>query len=226
MYDIRTAILPFLFVFNTELLLIDVSVAKGIFVFVIGVIAMLLFAAATQRYMFVRLRWWEVGALLLVAFTLFRPGFWLDRVEPPFVEHEGTQLARVIERTGEGQLLRVRIAGPDFNNPDRIRATTVNVELQAGSDPLDRLANSGLMVMMEGDRVILEEPMPGTAFFELAQQFDFYADAPVVVARVYEPAERMPKEVFYIPALVLLGLVLASQLMRKRRQETMAAAAA
>ncbi|HFD16773.1 MAG TPA: TRAP transporter fused permease subunit [Rhodospirillales bacterium] len=226
MYDIRTAILPFLFVFNTELLLIDVGLLKGIFVFVIGVIAMLLFAAATQRYMLVRLRWWEVGALLLVAFTLFRPGFWLDMVQPPFIEHEGARLVQVIEKTGEGKLLRVRIAGPDFNNPDRIRGTTVNVELGAGSDPLDRLAASGLMVTIEGERAILEEPLPGTPFFELSQQFDFYADEPVVVAKVYEPAERMPKEVFYIPALVLLGLVMASQMLRKRRQETMAAAAA
>jgi TRAP-type uncharacterized transport system fused permease subunit len=33
-YDIRTALLPFLFIFNTELLLIDVGPAKAIFVFI------------------------------------------------------------------------------------------------------------------------------------------------------------------------------------------------
>jgi TRAP-type uncharacterized transport system fused permease subunit len=35
-YDIRTALLPFLFIFNTELLLIDVTLAKAIFVFLSG----------------------------------------------------------------------------------------------------------------------------------------------------------------------------------------------
>jgi TRAP-type uncharacterized transport system fused permease subunit len=85
LYDIRTALLPFLFIFNTELLLIDVTWYKAIFVFAPnrGVIAMMLFAAATQGYFFVRSRWWETVALLLIAFTLFRPGFWLDQVQPP-----------------------------------------------------------------------------------------------------------------------------------------------
>ena len=35
-YDIRTALLPFLFIFNTELLLIDVGLAKAVFVFIVG----------------------------------------------------------------------------------------------------------------------------------------------------------------------------------------------
>ncbi|MGI9494289.1 MAG: TRAP transporter permease, partial [Geminicoccaceae bacterium] len=76
-YDIRTALLPFLFIFNTDLLLIDVSFGKAILVFIVAVIAMMLFAAATQGFFFVRSKWWETVALLLVAFTLFRPGFWL-----------------------------------------------------------------------------------------------------------------------------------------------------
>ena len=57
-YDIRTAILPFLFVFNTELLLIDVSWQKSIVVFIVAVVAMLLFAAATQGYFLARSRIW------------------------------------------------------------------------------------------------------------------------------------------------------------------------
>ena len=72
-YDIRTALLPFLFIFNTELLLIDVSVAKAFFVFGVGVVAMMLFASATQGYMFTRNKWWESVLLLLIAFSLFRP---------------------------------------------------------------------------------------------------------------------------------------------------------
>ena len=71
MYDIRTALLPFLFIFNTELLLIDVSAGKAVIVFVIAVAAMMLFAAATQGYFFARSRIWESAILLLVAFSLF-----------------------------------------------------------------------------------------------------------------------------------------------------------
>ena len=44
----RTAALPFLFIFNTDLLLIDVTVMQGILVFIVATIAMLIFAAGTQ----------------------------------------------------------------------------------------------------------------------------------------------------------------------------------
>jgi TRAP-type uncharacterized transport system fused permease subunit len=76
-YSLRTAALPFLFIFNTDLLLIDVGWGQGIFVFVTATMAMLLFAAATQGWFFAKNRIWE-SALLLVAFSLFRPGFWMD----------------------------------------------------------------------------------------------------------------------------------------------------
>ncbi len=224
-YDIRTAILPFLFVFNTELLLIDVSWYKGIFIFIIGVIAMLLFAAATQRFMFVKTKWWETIALLLIAFTLFRPGFWLDMVQPPFIEHPGAQAVKMAEETQAGKLLRLRIAGPDFNDPDKTRATTINVEVKKGKSGIEKLRKSGLVIAVKDGKAVMEEPQPGTPFFELSQKFDFYGDKPVEVIKAYEPAERMPKEVFYIPALLLLGLVLLSQLARKRKLEAQPAAA-
>jgi len=226
MYDIRTAILPFLFVFNTELLLIDVTLWKGIMVFIVGVIAMLLFASATQNFMFVRNKWWETVALLLIAFTLFRPGFWLDMVQPPFIEYPGAQLMQMVEKTPEGKFLRIRVEGPDLDNPDRVKGTFLNVELKKGKDAADRLAKAGLMTEVKDGKVILQEPMPGTPYFELSKQFDFYADKPVVIAKVHEPASRMPKEVFYIPAALLLALVIASQLRRRRRQGGAVAATA
>ena len=164
--------------------------------------------------------------MLLIAFTLFRPGFWLDMVQPPFIEHEGTRIMDLVKKTPDGELLRLRVEGPDFNNPDRIKGTTINLEMKGGASPQERLAKSGLTIVLKDGKAVLEEPMAGTPFFSLSQQFDFYADQPVVIARVYEHAQRMPKEVFYIPAAVLLGLVLMSQLARRRRQNAESPAAA
>ena len=165
-------------------------------------------------------------ALLLIAFTLFRPGFWLDMIQPPFIEHPGKQILQMVQNTEPGKLMRIKVAGPDLDNPDRIKSTLLQVEVKDGRTPMERLRKSGLMITMEGDAVKLEEPMPGTPFFHLSQKFDFYADKPVVITNVYEPAKRMPKEVFYIPALLLLGLVIASQLRRRRLQGEAAGAAA
>lgn len=85
-----------MFIFNTELLLINVSLAKAFFVFFVAVIAMMLFASATQRYLLTRNKLWESGVLLLIAFTLFRPGYWLDQVSPPYQSIEPSKVYEVV----------------------------------------------------------------------------------------------------------------------------------
>ena len=90
-YSLRTAILPFLFIFNTDLLLINVDWAHGIFIFIMATIAILIFSAATQGFFIARSRFYESVVLLLIAFTLFRPGFWMDMVVPPYEEAEPTR---------------------------------------------------------------------------------------------------------------------------------------
>ncbi|EFO33714.1 trap transporter, 4tm/12tm fusion protein [Roseibium sp. TrichSKD4] len=210
-YDIRTALLPFLFIFNTELLLIDVGPAKAVFIFVVAVVAMMLFAAATQGYFFARSKIWESVALLLIAFTLFRPGFWLDYVEAPFVNQPGTEIAQIAGAEPADGNLRFIVRGPDFDDTDKIVDLTLVLPLGEEADGEARLKKLGVSYMDEDGKAILEEPFPGTLMFEKMQDFDFYADNPVEVLTVQTPAERMAKEVFYIPAVLLLILIVALQ---------------
>lgn len=218
-YDIRTALLPFMFIFNTELLLIDVTLAKAGLVFIVAVIAMMLFAAATQGYFLTRSRLWETLALLLVSFTLFRPGFWLDRVQAPYIDSPGIEAITVADTLPSGETLRVRVRGPDFDNPDELAQQTILLTLEDGDDGLARLEAAGLMVRAEGDLAILDEPMPGTQYFTELQDLDFYSDPPVEIVALQREAERLPKEIFYLPALLLLGLVVWVQ----RRRQTVPA---
>ncbi len=216
MYDIRTALLPFLFIFNTELLLIDVAPGKAVVVFLVAVVAMMLFAAATQGYFFARSRWWESVILLLVAFTLFRPGFWLDRVEPEFDERPGTEIVALAGAAeADGDLLAT-ITGPNFNDPDRIDKTTLTIPLGAPGDGMARLERTGLLLLVDGAVAAMDEPLPGSRFEHLSNAFDFYGDTPVTVAAVMTPNDRIAKEVFYIPAAALLLIVI---LLQRRRSE-------
>lgn len=215
-YDIRTALLPFLFIFNTELLLIDVGPWRAIFVALVATLAMLLFAAATQQYFLTRSRWWESLALLLVALTLFRPGFWLDRTFPPYHYFSGAEMVEEIGSLETAEQVRAVVTGPDFDNPDRILSTTVVLDLTTEGDALDRLRTAGLE-LDDPETGALVEPFVGTPFFEVLQDFDFYDDAPVVLERIERSTERPVKEIFYIPALLLLGLVM---FMQRRRQTT------
>ncbi|QPC43911.1 TRAP transporter permease [Kaustia mangrovi] len=218
MYDIRTAILPFLFIFNTELLLIDVTPVEAVFVFIVALIAMLLFAAATQGYFLTRNRLWESAALLLVAFTLFRPGYWLDQVQPPFEDVPPAQIFELVQQKPAGDELRVVVEGPDFDTGES-KTVALVVPLGEEADGQARLEEAGLPVQLQDGRAVVEEPFPGTPFFEkIGTTFDFYGDQPVTVAEIREPAERMPKEVFYIPGLVLLALVVWLQRRRMPRK--------
>ena len=211
MYDIRTAILPFMFLFNTELLLIDVTFWKGIFVFVTAVAAMMLFASATQSYFFARSRIWESLLLLLVAFTLFRPGYWLDQVSDPFDLRPGIEVLDVVSAEPSDAALRITVAGPDFNDPDIETSTDITVPLGSAGAGAVRLDKVGLLLLMEDGKAKLEEPLPGSPFENLGRIFDFYADDPVEVASIALPRDRMPKEVFYLPALLVIVVVIFIQ---------------
>ena len=221
-YDIRTALLPFLFIFNTELLLIDVSPLKAVFVFVVAVIAMMLFASATQGWFIHRNRIWESILLLLVAFTLFRPGFWLDRVDPPYEDIEPNLIYEVVDATPTDGVLTMIVEGPDFDTGE-MASTTILVPTGSRQEAAKRLESAGLTVVVEDGLARIEEPFPGTPYFEsIGKSFDYYVDEPVQVATIRKEKDRIPKEVFYLPAVLVLGVVYLSQ--RRRRNRTAAAA--
>ncbi len=215
-YDIRTALLPFLFVFNTELLLIDVSPGKAVFVFIVAVIAMLLFASATQGWWLVKNKIWESALLLLVAFTLFRPGYWLDQVYPPYRDTEPAKVYELVGDIPPNGALTIEVSGPDFDT-GKMTQTTLLVSLGDRADAIERLRKAGLSVVLEDGLAKVEEPFPQTPFFEtIGNLFDFYGDQPVVLSKVRQPAERPAKEWFYIPAVFLLGFI---YLLQRRRRD-------
>lgn len=219
-YDIRTALLPFLFIFNTELLLIDVSPVKAVFVFVVAVIAMMLFASATQGWLLTRNRVWESIVLLLVAFTLFRPGFWLDRVDPPFDDLPASKIYEVVGNAAPNGVLTMIVKGPDFDTGE-ITSTTILVPTGDQAEAVDRLQAAGLNVTVEEGRALIEEPFPGTPFFEtIGKSFDYYGDEPVEVDVIRSKKERMPKEVFYIPAVLVLAFIYWIQRRRRHKLAT------
>ena len=206
-YDIRTALLPFMFIFNTDLLLIDVGLAKAVLVFCISLIAMLIFAAATQGYFIAKSRKWETGLLLVIAFMLFRPDFFLDQVSEKYAVSSGPAALEQMAAAETGKDIRLIVEGPDFDDA-RIRPTTLIIPANQG-DAIGALTAQGLNLLDEGEVLVLDEPFPGTAFGDLGNEYDFYGDAPVIIKSVQIENERMPKEIFFLPALLLLfGVVM------------------
>jgi TRAP transporter 4TM/12TM fusion protein len=80
-YDMRTAILPFMFIFNNKLLLIGVtSWLDGVHIFISALIGMFAFSAGTQGFMIIRTVWFERLVLLAIAFMLIQPTWTTDIV--------------------------------------------------------------------------------------------------------------------------------------------------
>jgi TRAP transporter 4TM/12TM fusion protein len=74
MYDIRTAILPFMFIFNSDLILHNISSwPAGLLIFAMACMGNFAFASATQGWLVAKNRFYEVPLLLGATFVLMRP---------------------------------------------------------------------------------------------------------------------------------------------------------
>jgi hypothetical protein len=210
-YSMRTAILPFLFIFNTQLLLMGLTGPLHLILTVVSAtVAMLVFAAATQGYFLVKSRWYETVALLLITFTLFRPGYWWDMLYPPFDEVPAAQMTGLIEQAPAGSGKRIWIEGMNMNGDDIRKG--VLLPLGERGTARERLASSGLTVMAQGDELLIAAVKFGSPAAKLGIEQGYR----IVSAEV--PSDRPAKEWLYLPALALLLLVMGLQRSRQKRQ--------
>ncbi|MNS38015.1 DctM-like transporter [compost metagenome] len=208
-YSLRTAALPFLFIFNTDLLLIDVDFAHGVLIFVVATVAMLIFAAATQGWFLVKSRWYENVLLLLVAFTLFRPGFWMDMVHDPYRETPPAQLAQTLGEVEAESTLRLRIQGEDAVG--KLRQSTVLLAVPAGADGEARLASLGLALYEQDGKTLIDNVTFGSPAAAAGMEFD----QEILVVKA--PTERWHKELMWLPGFLLFGVVVWLQRRRATR---------
>lgn len=198
-YSLRTAALPFLFIFNTDLLLIDVDFAHGVLIFMVATVAMLIFAAATQGHFLVKSRWYESVLLLLVAFTLFRPGFWMDMVHDPYRETPPAQLAQTLGEVEAESTLRLRIQGEDAVG--KLRQSTVLLAVPAGEDGEARLASLGLALYEQDGKTLIDSVTFGSPAAAAGMEFD------QEILMVKAPTERWRKELMWLPGFLLFALI-------------------
>ena len=216
-YDIRTAILPFMFIFNNELLLIGVnSFWHFAMVFVSAVIAMMAFASGTQGYFVTRCRWYETVALLLVAFTLFRPGFWMDTIEPAYKLEPGTQVMQAVNEVASGGSLRLRMVGDTIEGKhiDKI----VILPMGKKDTSAKRLAHAGLFVSQQDGKLIVNN----VGFGSTAQKYGIGYGWEIKSVQV--KTDRPHKQWMFIPAFLLLGLIAWLQNQRRKRDKLTAVA--
>ena len=117
------------------------------------------------------------------------------------------ELAQVAGALAPGEQLRLRIAGVDEVGAPREFVALLT--LPEGASGPERLEAAGLKVVEKEGALIVDNVTFGSA----AQKAGMDWDQKILKVRV--PASQPWKELMYLPALILLGLIIVMQ--RKRR---------
>ncbi len=148
-------------------------------------------------FMITRNRWYESILLLLVAFTLFRPGFWMDMIHDPYRSIPPTQFVEALGNVDEDSTLRLQIRGEGpYGDP---LTTYMTLPVPDGDSGEERMTNLGLELRTEGDRAVVDMVTFGSQAKELG--FDFDQE----IIEVQAPVERWTKEWMWIPAFLVFA---------------------
>ena len=209
-YDIRTAVLPFIFIFNTELLMIGVSSwFHLVFVVAMAILAMLVFAAGTQGFFVTKSRIWETAALIIVALILFRPGLVWDKFYPPLVEKPAVEMVEMVQDMEPGSQLRIMLKGEKMDGSE----FTKTIMLPVGDEKTakEKLTGIGFETREEDGKILIDNVVFSSAAEKAGVDFD------QEILNIQVPNKRLPKQLMFIPAILLLALVWYIQTGRKKK---------
>lgn len=212
-YSIRTVILPFIFIYNPELLLIGVdSIWHAAWVFFKATFAILVFAAAMQGFFLVRNRLFDTVILLLVAFALFRPGFFIDVITPSYKEASIVNLTQVVEEAEIGQKLKFKVNG--VNDIGEPKTFYVFMDVPKGETGQARLEEFGVVLTIDTkkQRAIIDDVVFNSKAENAGLDFDFE------IIEAWTPMEQMHRIWIYISAIILFLVVVVLQVQRKQDQ--------
>ena len=209
LYEIRTAILPVVFIFNPELLLIGVkSIWHGLIVFVVSLTAILAFSCITQRWMIVRLKVYEMAMLAVVVVALFRPDFIMNQFYPAFKPIELAEFGAGEARIEPGREFRIHLTR-ETEYGDRYKLYLLTAPAASGAPPY------GLKLKREEDGRFTVSDLVFNGLAEKAGiKFGDYIDE-IDVEQFGRPA----REWVYPFAFALLGIIVTLQLARRRRED-------
>jgi TRAP transporter 4TM/12TM fusion protein len=200
-YALRTVILPFIWIFNPALLLIDVGSWFDVLIVVVAsTIAMLVFAAITMNWFRVKCRPWELAALAVATAFLFRPDYFMDFVAPEYRSAPAADAFKIAGALPADDRLVAVIAGTTIEGDELKKTVALNLGA-AEADGRKRLNAAGLTVVALGDKL----QIGGVKFGSAAKKSGFEQGFDVVEIKV--PSGRPSAHWFYLPGLLLIGLV-------------------
>jgi TRAP transporter 4TM/12TM fusion protein len=209
-YEMRTAILPLIFIYNHQLLLIGVSNWMHLIIIVVSaLVGMLAFVSVTQQIFISRSRIYETALLLLACGMLFLPGFFMDRIVSPTVDAPAENIVELAEAAPPGAFLRVEVAGINLSGEDYTRV--VRLPLGEAGPGAERLSSAGLQVTSFAGQT----QVVNVRFRSQAERLGLQIGENVNRVILPNP-DRPAPEWIYIGGYLLIGLVAALQWRRRK----------
>ncbi len=214
-YEMRTAILPFVFLYNQEILLINI-VSFPHLVWVLGTswLACMAFGSITQRFMLTKVNWLEMALLVLAVVFLFRPDIPRDYLYNPYQTLPPAEVMENIGKLKPGDEMRLSMLIDDGKKAQEKSIVIAIPKEKAAEGGEKRLEDAGLEVEMQAGKLYVSNVVFNSRAEKLG--LDIANDNYILGLQV--PAAQPPKWLFNVPGLVCFALVAANQY-RKRKKE-------
>ena len=207
-YAMLTAILPFMFIFNTDIILYNVhSWPFGIFIFMTTLFAMALFASAIHGYFLTSNKKLESIALIACAFIVIRPDALMNMYQDEYAQLPGSQITQLAESEVSNEL-RVTIAYENLNGDMKQKLVLLPLPEEKNAE---RLLNAGVEIIESDGKTYIDM----VAFDSAAQKSGLDFDQEILSIGVIN--ERPSKYLSYILALIILAGVVLSQKSRLKK---------
>ena len=193
-YSLRTGILPIVFLFNHELLLIGIeNIWHGLIVIITSLIGILVFTSATQGWFINKLKWYEIIIFLVISISLLSPDFVLNKFYPKYNYEEITKINSMkLDSTKE---IQIKITRPSLYG-ERYKLFVISKNTFEDKFTLE---DYGIILINQNDKVVVDNlKWNGEAKKNGLEMGDYISEFKI------ENSDRPSKNIVYPIAILLL----------------------
>ena len=193
-YSLRTGILPIVFLFNHELLLIGIeNIWHGLIVIITSLIGILVFTSATQGWFVNRLKWYEIIIFLIISISLLSPDFVLNKFYPKYNYEEISKINSL--KLDSKKEIQIKITRPSLYG-ERYKLFVISKNTFEDHFTLE---DYGITLLEQDEKIIVDNlKWNGEAKKNGFEMGDYISEFKI------ENSDRPSKNIVYPIALILL----------------------
>ena len=193
-YSLRTGILPIVFLFNHELLLIGIeNIWHGLIVIITSLIGILVFTSATQGWFVNRLKWYEIIIFLIISISLLSPDFVLNKFYPKYNYQEINKINSL--KFDSKKEIQIKVTRPSLYG-ERYKLFVISKNTFEDHFTLE---DYGITLLVQDEKIIVDNlKWNGEAKKNGFEMGDYISEFKI------ENSDRPSKNIVYPIALILL----------------------